>query len=353
MSGGGVVEGSTRQHTHIHNGGGERIGIFTVWCGGVDGVESTRTSLKSPKDWGQGPFTEARASLFESIYSTPAPSPARSGPKQFRVFVNGSVVAAVRVWPISISMHFKDIQKCFTFNSAQLQAWTVMRSSPPVAASSPIYSQHTGDELNRQVQCCSEWQFAFWKSGSAFFVLPEIELAHQLTLNNSLLCPPPTFLTLCSLSLCAPLMLKLTFESASISTRLQKKTFLNWNDILYHTNVNKGFNAKDKTGIQAHEQFWNVWWRLKWMTIIPGKNNYSNDKYSNDSVAENLPGPSCLLRGGPHDVWRPHFIPKSSFNGHSWITTVGINTSGQIAWLRREERKEVIRHTAHDSSKWM
>lgn len=134
-----------------------------------------------------------------------------------------------------------------------------MWSSPPVQASSPIYAQHTGDELKRQVPRCSEWQSAFWKSGSASFVLPEIELAHQLTLNNSLLYHPPTFLTPFSLSLCAPLMLKLTFESASISTRLQEKPFLNSNDISYHANVNKGFNIKDRTRIQVHEEFWNVW----------------------------------------------------------------------------------------------
>lgn len=42
--------GAPLDSTPTQNGGGERIGIFTVRYGGVDGVERTRTSLKSPKD---------------------------------------------------------------------------------------------------------------------------------------------------------------------------------------------------------------------------------------------------------------------------------------------------------------
>lgn len=87
-----------------------------------------------------------------------------------------------------------------------LQAPTIMWSSLLVLAPSPEYTNHTGDELTRQAQYSSELQFAFLKSASGSIVFPEIELAHQQTLDNSLLSPPPTSLFLPSLSLSGPLI---------------------------------------------------------------------------------------------------------------------------------------------------
>lgn len=188
VGGGGVARSTGHPH---NNGEGESTGIFAVWCWGVTGVESTRTSLRSPEDWGRGPFTEAGASLSESIHSTPGVLPLHQVQTNW-----GSLWMDPTGGLRSLAhFHFNAFQthsKVFRFQFCTTAGRTLMRPSLLVPASSPIYAHHTGDELRRQVPHCSEWQFAFWKSGSGSFVLPEIELAHQLTLNNSLLSPPPT-----------------------------------------------------------------------------------------------------------------------------------------------------------------
>ena len=101
-------------------------------------------------------------------------------------------MAAIRGCSLFISMHFKRISNSFTFNSLPFEGPAVMWSSPLVPASSVEYNHRTRDELTRQVPYSSEWQFAFWKSASGSIVFPEIELAHQQTLNSSLWSPPLT-----------------------------------------------------------------------------------------------------------------------------------------------------------------
>lgn len=162
--------------------------VFLHWW--VVGVDFTWMGDRSPGD--AGPSPRQQHHCLSRANRPPTCSPTQSGQNQLSAFQRGFNWLPSESARFSFQCIFKRISNSFAFNSLPCAGPTIMWSSPLAWASSPVYAHHIGDELSRQLPHCSELQFAFWKSASGSIVFPEIELAHQQTLNSSLLSPPPT-----------------------------------------------------------------------------------------------------------------------------------------------------------------